>query len=224
MVERIAIDARDWDSGEPQKKSNGRSRQTQKSVDSGRTPADDKALVLSISGNSWLALSSWAKEQNKLLPWQRGVAYSVGTRIQRGNDPTEKMFKQAAIIIDKLRDEGVDFTKFNSGNSSSHLVWGWEITDSGLVFHYNKSVKNKRSLPEEVDYFFPVVGADEGDSEALLFHIDDKILATSVRRNKAGRLTVNKFRTILEMAFAETGSRVSFTEIKPSTYKVLIVV
>ena len=119
---------------------------------------------------------------------------------------------------DSAHSRDVDDSKRNTS-----IIAGWEMTDHSILFHYKKTVKTKRSLPEEVDYFFPVVGGEENDSEAILFHIGDEILASLVRRNKAGRLTLNKFRTILEMADAVIGNRVSFREIKPSTYQVLIV-
>ena len=48
----------------------------------------------------------WAKETNNLEPWQRGIAFSVGSLIKRGKTPSYKQAKQAQIIYDVAMEKG----------------------------------------------------------------------------------------------------------------------
>jgi very-short-patch-repair endonuclease len=63
--------------------------------------ADDKtvALVASFPERIWFEIAHWAKEQNQLEGWQRGLAYSLGVRKRRGEAPTVKQAKQGKIIL-----------------------------------------------------------------------------------------------------------------------------
>lgn len=70
---------------------------------------DEKALietVVAIPAEVWLSISNWAKETNNLEPWQRGIAFSVGTLIKRGKSPSYKQAKQADIIYKAAIDKG----------------------------------------------------------------------------------------------------------------------
>ncbi len=70
---------------------------------------EEKAIidrVCSISSDVWLGISKWAKETNNLQPWQRGIAFSVGTLIKRGKKPSVKQAKQAEIIIKDAKERG----------------------------------------------------------------------------------------------------------------------
>lgn len=62
--------------------------------------------VSSIPANVWLAISKWAKDTNNLQPWQRGIAFSVGTLIGRGKKPSVKQAKQAEIIYKNAKELG----------------------------------------------------------------------------------------------------------------------
>lgn len=54
----------------------------------------------------WLSISKWAKETNNLQPWQRGIAFSVGTLLGRGKKPSVKQAKQAEIILKEAKEKG----------------------------------------------------------------------------------------------------------------------
>ena len=56
----------------------------------------------------WLSISNWAKETNNLAPWQRAIAFSVGTLIKRGRKPTIKQAKQALILYNTAIEKGFD--------------------------------------------------------------------------------------------------------------------
>lgn len=59
---------------------------------------EEKALIeeaFAIPAVVWFALSRWAKETNNLAPWQRGIVFSVGTIVGRGNKPSFKQANQA---------------------------------------------------------------------------------------------------------------------------------
>lgn len=62
--------------------------------------------ISNISGEVWLSISNWAKETNNLAPWQRGIAFSVGTLIKRGKKPSYKQAKQAEIIYASAAEKG----------------------------------------------------------------------------------------------------------------------
>ncbi len=62
--------------------------------------------ICTIPANVWLAISKWAKDTNNLQPWQRGIAFSVGTLIGRGKKPSVKQAKQAEIIYKNAKEKG----------------------------------------------------------------------------------------------------------------------
>ncbi len=62
--------------------------------------------ICAIPANVWLAISKWAKDTNNLQPWQRGIAFSVGTIIGRGKRPSVKQAKQAEIIYKSAKEKG----------------------------------------------------------------------------------------------------------------------
>jgi hypothetical protein len=71
--------------------------------------------VLSISGEDWKALSSWAKETGNLQSWQRSLAFSLGRLIGAGKEPSRKQAAQGALILAEAQRLGF------AGNSSR----GW---------------------------------------------------------------------------------------------------
>lgn len=62
--------------------------------------------VSTIPAAVWLSISKWAKDTNNLQPWQRGIAFSVGTLIGRGKQPSVKQAKQAKIIYESAKEKG----------------------------------------------------------------------------------------------------------------------
>lgn len=62
--------------------------------------------ISSISADVWLSISKWAKETNNLQPWQRSIAFSIGTLLGRGKKPSVKQAKQADIILKEAKEKG----------------------------------------------------------------------------------------------------------------------
>ena len=57
--------------------------------------------VAAIPGETWFALSRWAKETKNFLPWQRSLLFSVGGVVGRGQKPS---IKQATHAIRAYRE------------------------------------------------------------------------------------------------------------------------
>ncbi|MDE6056253.1 MAG: hypothetical protein K2G55_21405, partial [Lachnospiraceae bacterium] len=62
--------------------------------------------ISSIPADVWLAISKWAKETNNLQPWQRSIAFSIGTLLRRGKKPSVKQARQADIILMEAKRKG----------------------------------------------------------------------------------------------------------------------
>ncbi len=62
--------------------------------------------IAEIPSEVWFGISKWAKETNNLLPWQRGIAFSLGSLIGRGKKPSVKQAKQAEIIYQEAKERG----------------------------------------------------------------------------------------------------------------------
>jgi len=65
------------------------------------TPAQLRSIsaVTTVEADVWLALSSWAKQTNSLLPWQRGLAFSIGRLKGNSRAPSVKQAKQGSILL-----------------------------------------------------------------------------------------------------------------------------
>jgi hypothetical protein len=65
------------------------------------SPAQQRSVsaVTAIDADVWFALSNWAKQTNSLLPWQRGLAYSIGRLNSNGRTASIKQAKQGSIIL-----------------------------------------------------------------------------------------------------------------------------
>lgn len=57
------------------------------------------AAVTGVSGETWFALSSWAKQTNNLKPWERGLAFSLGRLATEGGHPSRKQAIHGARIL-----------------------------------------------------------------------------------------------------------------------------
>lgn len=64
------------------------------------------AQVAAVPAQTWLQLSHWAKETDNLQTWQRGIAFSVGRRLQQGREPSRKQATQAARILSEAQRLG----------------------------------------------------------------------------------------------------------------------
>ena len=64
----------------------------------------DKAAT--VSAETWLALSRWAKETNNFQPWLRSMLFSVGTLVGRGRKPSIKQSKHALKALKDAGDKG----------------------------------------------------------------------------------------------------------------------
>ena len=73
-----------------------------------QTQVDDvvSAEVIAIESNVWFEIAHWAKENDHLVGWQRGLAYSLGVRKRQSIAPTPKQEKQGKRILDEVRQLG----------------------------------------------------------------------------------------------------------------------
>jgi len=57
-----------------------------------------------VPAQTWFETAHWARETANLQPWQRGLAFSLGQRAERGTDPTAKQAVQGlALLKEALR-------------------------------------------------------------------------------------------------------------------------
>jgi hypothetical protein len=61
--------------------------------------APEVSAAAAVPSQTWYECASWAKETNSLLPWQRGLAFSLGQRADRGTDPTAKQAAQGILLL-----------------------------------------------------------------------------------------------------------------------------
>jgi|GEM_PF-2925034 len=60
------------------------------------------------AGNQWLALSKWAKENNKLEGWERKFVFIVGKTVNKNGEMSEKQAPIAEKILAKAKEEGFE--------------------------------------------------------------------------------------------------------------------
>jgi AIPR protein len=74
------------------------------------TVSDEESILIdaaaAIEADTWFRLSNWAKETESLLPWQRGLAYSLGRLAARGARPSVKQARQGLLILETGMDLG----------------------------------------------------------------------------------------------------------------------
>lgn len=72
------------------------------------TPEELEAMeaVLAVSGSTWLALSSWARETDTLQSWQRSIAFSLGKLLNAGRMPSRKQAVQGEKILHEAKRRG----------------------------------------------------------------------------------------------------------------------
>lgn len=67
-----------------------------------------QASLEGISGDAFLAISSWAKETENLTPWERRFAYTIGIRLNRDKPLSSKQTPHAERILAEARELGFD--------------------------------------------------------------------------------------------------------------------
>lgn len=67
---------------------------------------DALEVVLDLPGESWKALSYWAKEADALLPWERSLAFGLGRLLTAGRIPSRKQVVQGARILTEAQRIG----------------------------------------------------------------------------------------------------------------------
>lgn len=65
------------------------------------TPEEQELVtsVQAIGSDVWISISTWAKQTGSLLPWQRGVAFSIGKLNANRTSPSIKQAKQGGILL-----------------------------------------------------------------------------------------------------------------------------
>lgn len=89
--------------------STGRTRTTSSSSIAGQLSEEEFAAlnaVSAISGDQWKALSVWARETGTLEPWERSLAFSLGTILRGGRNPSRKQATHGAYILTEARRLG----------------------------------------------------------------------------------------------------------------------
>jgi very-short-patch-repair endonuclease len=72
------------------------------------TPEDERTIawIMSTEPGAWFSLAQWGKANEKLLPWERGLAFSIGRLVSRQMVPTVRQVRQAKRIYDETIDAG----------------------------------------------------------------------------------------------------------------------
>jgi hypothetical protein len=74
----------------------------------GTSQIDDPAVAecAAVPPEDWFALANWAKQTANLQPWQRKLAFDIGTRISRGRPPSAKQAQHGVRILQEARRLG----------------------------------------------------------------------------------------------------------------------
>lgn len=62
--------------------------------------------VMEVHAETWFRISRWAKETDNLLPWQRGLAFSLGKLIGNNKPPSPKQAVQGLKILEEATRRG----------------------------------------------------------------------------------------------------------------------
>lgn len=69
--------------------------------------------VAKVPAETWFRISKWAKETNNLMPWQRGLAFSLGQLAGRKREPSRKQATQGFKILKEAAKLGFDMSEVN---------------------------------------------------------------------------------------------------------------
>ena len=75
-------------------------------AEAGEPLSPEVPLASSVSPQTWFECAKWAKETDRLAPWQRGLSFSLGQRATRGEPPTEKQAVQGLKLLQEAIDLG----------------------------------------------------------------------------------------------------------------------
>jgi hypothetical protein len=76
------------------------------------TPIDDPKVlkdissVMDVPAETWFRISRWAQETDNLLPWQRGLAFSLGRLVANKKAPSPKQAVQGLKILEESQRRG----------------------------------------------------------------------------------------------------------------------
>jgi hypothetical protein len=62
--------------------------------------------VMEVPAETWFKISRWAKETDNLLPWQRGLSFSLGRLASSKKAPSAKQAAQGIKILDESQRRG----------------------------------------------------------------------------------------------------------------------
>ena len=62
--------------------------------------------VMEVPAETWFKISRWAKETDNLLPWQRGLAFSLGRLVHNNKPPSPKQAAHGLKILDESERRG----------------------------------------------------------------------------------------------------------------------
>src|SRR5258708_161564 len=71
--------------------------------------AQDLKVITEMSAvpaEQWFGISKWAKATNNLQAWQRGLAFSIGKALSKGNSISRKQAAQGKIILTEGKNLG----------------------------------------------------------------------------------------------------------------------
>ena len=96
---------------EPELRDTGRPTSRQRDNSPGAPPNDPKVIldisrVMEVPAETWFKISRWAKETDNLLPWQRGLAFSLGRLVGNSKAPSPKQALQGLKILDESQRRG----------------------------------------------------------------------------------------------------------------------
>jgi hypothetical protein len=83
------------------------------------TPEEEAVIqqVSEVASEIWFQLSKWAKETERLQPWQRGLAYSLGRLAKNEKPPSRKQAVQGLKIMEEARRLGFQPEKVEASSS-----------------------------------------------------------------------------------------------------------
>jgi hypothetical protein len=85
-----------------------RARSAEHTLDEQASAAEAEliATVAAVPAETWYNLATWAKATQSLLPWQRGLAFSLGRVAEGGRTPSRKQAAQGQKMLEEARSLG----------------------------------------------------------------------------------------------------------------------
>jgi len=72
--------------------------------DNSVSPEDQRNVqnIMEVPADIWFQISHWLKETQNLMPWQRGLAFSLGKLASNERKPSAKQAKQGLIVLEEV--------------------------------------------------------------------------------------------------------------------------